>query len=158
MLNNINLKKLYNTMETIVTKPIITSNLGTSSEVCTFVLPSEGTYYLAGTVLLTVEYHQMGEDYTQSKMTITEINDKSGDVTTYDDIEDIRGILINAYSGGQLNSRTTQVKREFWLEFPKESSFNYHKLNSVCEKFTLIEWVTKKVKDEARVKKFIESL
>ena len=145
-------------METIVTKPIITSNLGTTSEVCTFVLPSEGTYYLAGTVLLTVEYHQMGEDYTQSKMTITEINDKSGDVTTYDDIDDIRTILINAYSGGQLNSRTTQVKREFWLEFPKESLFNYHKGNSVCEKFTLIEWVKEKIKEKAKRKELEFSL
>jgi hypothetical protein len=145
-------------METIVTKPIITSNLGTTSEVCTFVLPSEGTYYLAGTVLLTVEFHQMGEDYTQSKMTITEINDKSGDVTTYDDIEDIRTILINAYSGGQLNSRTTQVKREFWLEFPKKSLFNYHKGNSVCEKFTLIEWVKEKIKEKAKRKELEFSL
>lgn len=145
-------------METIVTKPIITSNLGTTSEVCTFVLPSEGTYYLAGTVLLTVEYNQMGEDYTQSKMTITEINDKSGDVTTYDDIDDIQTILINAYSGGKLNSRTTQVKREFWLKFPKESLFNYHKLNSVCEKFTLIEWVKEKIKEKAKRKELEFSL
>lgn len=145
-------------METIVTKPIITSNLGTTSEVCTFVLPSEGTYYLAGTVLLTVEYHQMGEDYTQSKMTITEINDKSGDVTTYDDIDDIRTMLINAYSGGQLNSRTTQVKREFWLEFPKESLFNYHKGNSVCQNHTLLNWVTVKVKEKAKRKELEFSL
>lgn len=145
-------------METIVTKPIITSNLGTSSEVCTFVLPSEGTYYLAGTVLLTVEYHAFGEGSTESKMTITEINDKSGDVTTYDDIDDIQTILINAYSGGQLNSRTTQVKREFWLKFPKESLFNYHKLNSVCEKFTLIEWVKEKIKDKAKRKELEFSL
>jgi hypothetical protein len=145
-------------METIVTKPIITSNLGTTSEVCTFVLPSEGTYYLAGTVLLTVEYHAFGEGSTESKMTITEINDKSGDVTTYDDIDDIQTILINAYSGGQLNSRTTQVKREFWLKFPKESLFNYHKLNSVCEKFTLIEWVKEKIKDKAKRKELEFSL
>jgi hypothetical protein len=145
-------------MKTITLKPIITSNLGTSSEVCTFVLPSEGTYYLAGTVLLTVEYHAFGEGSTESKMTLTEINDKSGDVTTYDDINDIRGILINAYSGGQLNSKTTQVKREFWLEFPEESLFNYHKGHSVCQKFTLIEWVKEKIKDKAKRKELEFSL